>query len=200
MKVLGVSLGRSGTMSLAHFLKENGIKTKHSYDSFMDKNSFSEDLNGIIKYFETEDKDFDGFVDIPYCFIYEYFIAKYPESKIIYIQRDLNSWIQSMININKMWAYEGDAFIFEKVYCKMYLNTNKTRIQDLTEEELSIIWIEHDKTILNYFNNNKNFLKVSLNDPDIGKKISSFLNVEKNNFLQLNKIESLNPISIPGRN
>jgi hypothetical protein len=199
MKILGVGLGRSATKSLAAFLVKNGFKTIHFYNSDEIKGTFTENINGIINYFNLIENDTEAFTDIPYCFIYEYFFKKYPDAKFIYIKRDVDSWVESMYEINKIWSYSGEGYIFEEAYCNMYKKTNKKRIQDLTKNELRNIWIEHDKAITEFFKNNKNFIEISLDDKEIANKLCSFLTVDFfKSFPKINTRESIKRKSFNG--
>lgn len=192
MKILSVSLGRSGTKSLEHFLNKNNINALHGYDHSIDPEMFEENLSGIEKYFDTKINEAEAFLDIPYCFAIEYFLKKYADAKFIYIKRDVESWINSMNSIKNVWPHEK-PFIFEKAYCNIYTKTNKDKIEDLTDQELYEIWNLHDKNIEYHLSGNPNFLQIYLNDDDIAEKISNFLNIEaKYSFPKINTKEYLN--------
>ena len=63
---------------------KNGFKTTHFYNSDEIKGTFTEDINGMINYFNLTENDTEAFTDIPYCFIYEYFLIDTPNQHSFY--------------------------------------------------------------------------------------------------------------------
>lgn len=200
MKILGVSLGRSATKSLAQFLSWNGFSIKHFYNiDEIEKGIFSEDLNGLNKYLESIDHLAEAFLDIPHSLSFEHFFKMHPDAKFIYIKRDIESWAKSMYEVSQIWAHDNENTLFEKAYCNLYIKTNKNKIQDLTIKELKDIWTAHDKKISEFFKNKDNFIEISLDDKEIENKLSSFLNITtKTNFPKINTIDSIRKKSFNG--
>ena len=84
MKVFGIGLQRTGTMSLAKALNILQIKTLHWPWQLL-HDSDHEVL-----------REFDGFVDFPIPLMYKKLDVKYPSSKFILTVRDKNSWLGSV--------------------------------------------------------------------------------------------------------
>ena len=176
MKIFGVSLGRNGTQSLADFLRIQGFSVTHFYDfQNLELGSFAENQNGIVAHFNSL-RSTDAYIDIPTCLVFDKMYEKFPDAKFINITRPVDKWVASMKKVQNKLAHSGDPYLFEEAYCNFYAETGKTKIQDLTEEELRFIWSKHTEKIQNFFNNKINYLEVDLEDPEIGQKIRTFVN------------------------
>jgi hypothetical protein len=92
MKILGVGLSRTGTLSLHSAAKILGFSSLH-YDTVR--------LNDIIDGsnphpdFRRYD-DVDAVMDLPAAYFYEELIAAYPKCKCILTLRDVDSWWKSV--------------------------------------------------------------------------------------------------------
>lgn len=179
MKIFCVSLGRNGTQSLTQFLRDQGLSVTHFYKfKDVEPGTFSEDADGIYEHFLSL-PDTDAHIDIPTCLVFDKVFEKYPYAKYIHITRPEAEWVASMQKISRLLAHDHDPYIFEEAYCNFYANTGKTKIQDLTEEELIFIRTKHLERIADFFKDKNNYLEVELSDPDIGEKIRAFV---KGNF------------------
>ena len=99
MKILGVGLSRTGTLSLTLALRGLGLKAIH-YDRVR--------LNDILEG-SNPDPDFrryddvDAVTDLPSAYFYRELLEAYPESKAILTVRDVESWWVSVsrhVNVN----------------------------------------------------------------------------------------------------
>jgi len=177
MKILCVSLGRNGTQSFDQFMKELGFSTTHFYDfKQLPLGSFQENSYGIEEHFNTLPET-DVHSDIPTCLIFDKLYERFPEAKYINITRPSEEWVLSMQKIGRKLAHSHDSYIFEEAYCNFYLNTKKTKIQDLTENELLTIREIHLNKINAFFKEKENYLEVELTDPEISSKICKFINI-----------------------
>ena len=177
MKILCVGLGRNGTQSFNQFMQGLGFSTTHFYDFKKVKpGSFEENSYGIEEHFNSLPET-DVYSDIPTCLIFDKLYERFPEAKYINITRPAKEWILSMQKISGKWAHSHDPYIFEEAYCNFYLNTGKTKIQDLTENELLTIREMHLNKINAFFKDKENYLEVELSDPEIGSKICKFINI-----------------------
>ncbi len=176
-KVFGVSLGRNATQSLGEYLKRHGLSVTHFYNyKDIARGTFSEDLAGILEHFESLPKT-DAYLDIPNCFIFEELYAKYPDAKFINITRTQDKWVTSMKRIQEARSHDGDPYIFEEAYCNIYANTGKTKIQDLTDAELRVIYDRHLLKVRTFFDGKKdNYLELNIDDMDLAEKIRNFIN------------------------
>jgi hypothetical protein len=178
MKIRSVGLNLSGGRGLAKFLLDSNFSTKFFYDwSTLKLETYSETLNGAIEYLEIFDDYFDAIVDIPFCFAYEYLYNKDNSTKFIYIKRDIDSWTQSFKNTQIRYSHSTPR-IFEELFCNFYAETNKTKMQDLTEEEIRNIYVSHDAAIMSFFENKENFIVIDLNDLEISNKLKTFLSID----------------------
>ncbi len=92
MKVLGVGLSRTGTLSLHSALEILGLKSLH-YDTVR--------LNDVLDGsnprpdFRRYD-DLDALLDLPTAYFYDELMLAYPECKCVLTVRDLDSWWRSV--------------------------------------------------------------------------------------------------------
>jgi hypothetical protein len=179
MKILSVGLNLSGGKGLSAFLSDAGITTKYFYDyDSLAVGSYPESLEGANTYLVDQYLDCDALVDMPYCFSYVAAYDSYPDAKFIYVKKDLASWIESSKNAQLHYDHET-PFIFEEFFCNVYAETGKTKMEDLTEEELTNIYNSHDSAVTDFFEGKENFLQVSATDPEITSKLKTFLSIEE---------------------
>jgi hypothetical protein len=179
MKIFSVSLGRNGTQSLSKHLKDHGFTVTHFYKFDAIKlGDFEENSDGILEHFNSI-PDTDAHVDIPTCLIFDKMHEKFPDAKFINITRTPESWVSSMLKMKNMMGHSGDPYAFEEAYCKFYIDTEKTKIQDLTEEELLLIREKHLQRVSDFFDGKANYLEVDLLDAEISEKIKLFLGLNK---------------------
>ena len=111
VQVIGAGFGRSGTASLAAALKELGHKVFHAEDSFENSGVWA-DLHAAAKSGDaarvtsaTEaaidavaDKGFTATTDFPTCTIYDGFLRRYPDAKVILTERATPElWAESFV-------------------------------------------------------------------------------------------------------
>ena len=96
MKVLGVGLGRTGTLSLHRAFQILRFKSIH-YDQVR----LTDILDGSNPHpnFRRYD-DVDAVTDIPTAFFYREILEAYPECKAVLTVRDVESWWKSSIKHN----------------------------------------------------------------------------------------------------
>ena len=92
LKILGVGLGRTGTMSLTAALRQLGLKALH-----YDRVRLNDILDGTNPKpdFRRYD-DYDAVTDIPSAHFYRELLAAYPSCKAILTVRDVESWWKSI--------------------------------------------------------------------------------------------------------
>jgi hypothetical protein len=112
MKILGVGLSRTGTMSLTLALRRLGYRTKH-YDrvrlnDILDGSNPSPDFRRY--------DDVDAVTDLPSAYFYRELLDAYPGARAILTVRDVDSWWASIarhINVRhpykppKLFGYDG---------------------------------------------------------------------------------------------
>src|SRR5512138_1402657 len=111
VKILGVGLGRTGTMSLTLALRRLGFRAMH-----YDRVRLNDILDGSnpAPDFRRYD-DVDAVLDIPSAYFYRELLDAYPEAKEILTVRDVEAWWKSIerhVNVNvpylppKMFGYD----------------------------------------------------------------------------------------------
>ncbi|ORY16798.1 hypothetical protein BCR34DRAFT_622251 [Clohesyomyces aquaticus] len=119
MKVLSLSLGRSGTMSMKAALEILGFPTYHFVEFIANPPDGDMWVDGLnIKYAERLNlesthgnrpaygrEEFDQLLghvsavtDFPSAIFAEELIAAYPEAKILLVERDVEAWYESFMN------------------------------------------------------------------------------------------------------
>jgi hypothetical protein len=112
MKILGVGLSRTGTMSLTLALRRLGFTAMH-----YDRVRLNDVLDGSNPNpdFRRYD-DIDAVTDIPSAYFYRELLEAYPESKAILTVRDVEGWWTSVsrhVNVHfpykppKMFGYDS---------------------------------------------------------------------------------------------
>jgi hypothetical protein len=112
MKILGVGLSRTGTMSLTLALRQLGLRAMH-----YDRVRLNDILDGSNPNpdFRRYD-DVDAVTDIPSAYFYRELLEAYPESRAILTVRDVEGWWTSVsrhVNVHfpykppKMFGYDN---------------------------------------------------------------------------------------------
>ena len=91
MKVLGIGLGRTGTMSLALALDTLGYRTRHCPDFYLGD-------GGELVVDPEQMAAFDALTDEPTVVVYKRMDRRYPGSKFILTMRETESWLTSIVN------------------------------------------------------------------------------------------------------
>lgn len=114
MKVLGIGLGRTGTMSLALALDALGYRTKHCPHFYVnDDDELTIDAREV--------SHFDALTDEPTILVYQEVDREHPGSKFILTVRAIESWLRSVVNNGESLREirEGDrsvAKLHEAIY------------------------------------------------------------------------------------
>jgi hypothetical protein len=91
MKVLGIGLGRTGTMSLARALEILGYKTKHCPGFYLD-------AAGKLCISQEDIEQYEALTDEPTILVYKEVDRRYPDGKFILTVREMASWWTSIWN------------------------------------------------------------------------------------------------------
>lgn len=182
MKIAVISLNLSGGQAVFNFLStkkinDKDISCKYFYDYSAKKvGDYEESLVGLNTYIDEIYDQYDAFIEFPVSFGYEYLYSKDSDTKFIYIKRTLESWIEQMNNLKNSINYE-ESFYFEEFFCNHYVQTNKIKINDLTDEELEEIYNMHNQSVLSFFEESDNFISIDFADEFVFTKIGNFLNL-----------------------
>jgi hypothetical protein len=177
LRVRSVDLNLNGGLGLSIFL-DRFMSTKFFYDfTFIDLGEYSEDIDGLNKYMETIDDEYQALIDFPACLAYKEQYKKFPNAKFIYLKRDIDSWVEKFKQTQGYLSHPNQL-VFEELFCNFYFPTGKKMLQDLTESELREIYIRHDYEVVEFFKDNPNYIKIDLDDPEISSKLRDFLGLE----------------------
>lgn len=178
MRIRSVGFNLSGDKPLRNFLIDCGFTAKAFYPyNTLELGSFPETIDGADAYLRTiPEADFQAHVGFPANLNFEKEWAIDNETKFIYIYRDIDSWVELFKGVQAK-ASHSNTYQFEEFLCKRYINTDKVLGQDLTEEELRNIYNAHDQRVTDFFAGKPNYIKISIDDPQISAKLRTFLSV-----------------------
>ncbi len=178
MKIKSIGLNLNGGRGLRTFLTDSGFKVKYFYDySGIPVGTYYENLSGIESYLDSvDDGSVDVIIDFPINLAFKHAYEKDSDTKFICLQKDVEKWLDVWGKTMQKYA-SAEPYQFEEAFCKAYLDTSKTKISDLTEEELRTIYTEHYAAVEEFFKDKPNFLKVHLDDPQISAKLRTFFEI-----------------------
>lgn len=179
MKIKSIGLNLNGGRGLRPFLLDSGFKVKYFYDySGIPAGTYYENLSGIESYLDfIDDGTIEVIIDFPTNLAFKHAYEKDPNTKFICLQKDIDKWLDVWSKTMQKYA-SPEQYLFEEAFCKAYLpTTTKTRIADLTEEELRVIYTEHYKAVDEFFKDKPNYLKLHLDDPQISAKLRTFFEI-----------------------
>ena len=197
MKIINLSLSKSGTTSLEHTLADfYKVSFGHwntfdrSYHMGLISNSNFKDLN-IINYIKKS--EYTVFSDAPYWSkkLFNQYINEIPDSYFIFIYREPHKWTTSLFNQLKVENNDSIDIIFERIKNKSrlpeipvfpfyYFILSEFDIKDkFNFEEIKNKYEKHIEYTINFFENQSNikFLSCDLEDPTLNLKIKNFLNL-----------------------
>ena len=197
MKIINLSLSKTGTTSLEHTLA-GFYKVSFGHWNTFDRayhmglvsNSNFKDLN-IINYIKKS--EYTVFSDAPYWSkkLFNQYINEIPDSYFIFIYRDSYKWTTSLFNEFGVENNDSIDIIFKKI-------KNKSKLPEIPEfpfynfilsefdlkdkfnfEEIKNKYEKHIKYTINFFENQSNikFISCDLEDPLLNSKIKNFLNL-----------------------
>ena len=172
MKIFNFGLPKTGTFSFHRFLFNNGIRSIHTNDGFIehiypdDYYKFKNNERSILDY--IIDKN-DAFGDLPWYSLSEEIIKKYREKSLFFVTtREARLWAKSIVKIHcHMFTSQEISSYHSEVFCGLITKNS----------------IASDKKLINFFN-------------EYNEKIIEFSkkhNVEVQ-FLKLDDIEGIKKI------
>jgi hypothetical protein len=136
MKIFGIGLSRTGTLTLANALTILGLDAQH----FPDDPGTQEELKAG-RYDLSILREKQALTDIPVAPFYAQFDAIFPDSKFILTTRPTDSWIRSVENHFEMWVNERrtafDDFVHACVYGTLHFSASRFEyVKQLHEENV----------------------------------------------------------------
>ena len=174
MKIFGIGLSRTGTMSLHHALIILGYRSHFVFDG-------EEDISMELS------KKFDAFTHTPLASVYKELDQRFPNSKfILTVRKDRENWLNSCEQQGKLVVKKSAAL--KKVLQRTY----GTETFDL--EKYSSAYDQHLKDVIQYFAHRENDLLIlDICGGEGFEKLCPFLgkSITMQPFPQKNSISSL---------
>ena len=174
IKIFIIGLPRTGTTSISVAMLEAGFKVAHTAFT---KQTF--ELAQVIS-------------DAPCFSDFEQLDRLYPNSKFIYLQRDLLKWIPSMQRLLTKMADDLNikTGTFSPVLKRAFNECFDTEHNDLlSKQHLTQCYLNHEQHVLNYFKDRHDLLKINISHKDSYQQLCEFLNLsfqENQQFPHLN--------------
>jgi len=195
LKVLGVGLSRTGTVSLMESLETLGYRTIHFADQRL-----LDVLTGAVSEFDFRCfDDIDAVVDVPAAHFYNEILAAYPDCKAILTVREIESWFNSVANYDKEKRIRGWFGPKEVVNHDLGIAIATTiSIRRLVYGTLKVkevlykkSFTDHNRRVINEVDSDR-LLVMDIFNGDGWDKLCAFLNVPipDEPFPALNAIES----------
>ena len=162
-KIFIIGLPRTGTTSISVALLDYGFKVAHTAYT---KRAF--ELADVIS-------------DAP-CFCdYQQLDILFPDSKFVYLHRELEKWIPSMqMLLTKMLPQLDEKNGYLHPVLKRSINiifSLSIEKNPLSKEHLENCYIQHREKIVNYFAGRNDLLELDISNPTSLQVLLTFLNV-----------------------
>ncbi len=167
-KIFIIGLPRTGTTSACVSLLDLNFKVAHC--AVTEGSLLAADVIG----------------DTPAYCDYKALDKRFPDSRFIYLERSLDSWIPSIKTlfenmINGLLVPQG-GFPPAVKRCYKEVFSPLTVSSSQSNEHLKSCYLKHKKNLLEYFKNRKeDFLSIDISQPDAYQEMVSFLNVNTTN-------------------
>ncbi|MBU2881896.1 sulfotransferase family protein [Psychrosphaera sp. B3R10] len=157
-KIFIIGLPRTGTTSISVALLEMGLTVAHT--------AFTK------KAFEVA----DAISDAPCFSDYKHLDQLFPNSKFIYLTRELDSWLPSItMLLGKMAPHLVPKFgKFHPILKRSFHHTFSVNLP-LSQAELTDCYIRHQRGVLAYFKDREDFLSIDVSHSDSLQRMSEFL-------------------------
>jgi len=173
-KIFIIGLPRTGTTSISVALLEHGFKVAHTAFT---KHAF--ELADVV-------------TDSP-CFTdYQQLDKLFPNSKFVYLQRDLAKWLPSMQRLlTKMAPHLAPKTgHFSPVLKRSFEQTFDTSNANLlSEDHLTACYVQHQQQVESYFQNRDDLLSINISEQGSLQKLLQFLGL---NYDQEKRFPHLN--------
>lgn len=205
-KIVLLNLSRSATQSTKNFVDHLYRPMKRFFTlsdyRFVDKQfrsggklskKFPDEVNHDDLYFANEKANL--FFDDPYCYMYEYLHKKIPDAQFILVTRDESEWANSFYRFVIANGSLGPVAYDYFNKCLAGTHEFDSRLRGEKDKYfLKQVYLKHTENVDNYFKGNEKYLKVSISDKDIAKKIANFLYFEYNEDMKFPKVDSYKKI------
>ena len=161
-KLFIIGLPRTGTTSISALLLEH-FKVSHTAYT---KRAF--ELADVIS-------------DCPCFSDYQQLDRIFPESKFVYLQRNLEYWLPSIqMLLNKMLPSLNSDNYVNPILKRSFDQTFKLNevLNPLEKKHLTGCYQRHEQAVIDYFNGRNNLLSIDINQTDSLSQLLGFLNLQ----------------------
>lgn len=196
-KIFVISLQKNGTTSTGKFLKDHGFKLVNWHKSYENNWPFLVFNGEIDKVLNSKIfRKHNAFEDEPWWYngVYRYLFHKFPKAKFILINREPNSWYNSLLNHNNNKSF-GNSFVFARNYnlddelvnnsmleSTGFSNENNDFIdlKGISRQHFIDYYQARKIEIIQFFNKNgkERLFTGQLEDKMLWKKMGDFLEIE----------------------
>ncbi|MCX7555181.1 sulfotransferase family protein [Marinicella sp. S1101] len=160
-KLFIIGLPRTGTTSICAALLDEGFKVAHTAFS---KHSF------VLA---------DAIADTPCYCDYPQLDALFPESKFVYLERNIDDWLPSIkMMLSKLIPHLQKKAKFNPTLNRCYEQTfalSQTH-NPLSDEHLIQCYENHQQQVRRYFKHRNDQLKINVSDADSFQRLIHFVN------------------------
>ena len=178
-RIFVISLHRCATQSTALFIGIAGIRALH-WAAAVDGVDYQSKIIGaetdparIVEILRPVLDGVEALADVPLPAIYQELDASYPNAKFIAVRRDPLAWLRSVRRHCASRALDP----YECAQYWRYLPDRPPTLDGVTDAALVQMFQRHYQEVASHFEGRDKLLLVDLADPDIGRKLASFLNV-----------------------
>lgn len=159
-KVAYIGFHKTGTSSVGELFSTLGLNCIGSYNTKKWKAEAS------VKDALELANEYDAFQDNPWAIIYKQFDKKFPNSKFIFYERDVNDWYSSNLNFFRKQSTPMREYIYGKGNGCPYGN----------EKIYKEVYLQHSRDVLEYFKNRPgDFLHINNFSNKSAQQIGKFL-------------------------
>jgi hypothetical protein len=179
-KYFVLSLHRSGTRSTSELLQGFGIRTVHWPISHNGRKKLQrkiigheDDLDFVVDVIEPVINRHDAVSDVPIPTLYRQLDQRYPNARFILVRRNVGDWIRSV----RKHAGSRPFDPYECVQYWHYFPARPTKIEELSDAELTDMFDRHVSDVTQYFTKDKKEKLgiFDLENRETGSQIAAFL-------------------------
>lgn len=162
-KLFIIGLPRTGTTSVSAALLDYGFKVAHT--------AFTQ------RTFELA----EVFSDTPCYCDYRQLDQLFPDSKFVYLNRDIQSWLPSMqMLLKKMQTNLSPAGHFNPIMKRCFNQTFElpTTPNPLADEHLSHCYQQHQQQVFDYFFERQDFISIDVSQPGSLSALLNFIGID----------------------
>lgn len=177
-KVLYVGFHKTGTTSIRVLLSRMGLTVNDVWVKY----GWDKHLSTIERHAMDIIYKFDGLQDNPWFCLYKLIDERFPESKFIFYEREVNSWYESACKYFKAKNMVGKntPTMFKYIY-------GEDHSCPLSNKEQWIkTYLNHSNNVRSYFKNRpKDFLEIADFNDKSAQQIGNFLGYENSQKLKM---------------